>query len=114
MKQTAKAQLFFRELEKIYDHPSDNLSEKVEALYRLLNLVVIEVTQAEKLQFTTLFARIAFAAQKYEVTRQQQFFIHSFRKRVQRYLRADYEIASEETEKDYQLGLKVVAEAIFC
>ncbi|MFK7937057.1 MAG: hypothetical protein AB8G22_26320, partial [Saprospiraceae bacterium] len=112
MKQPAKAQLFYRELEKIHDHSTDKLNEKVEALYRLLNLVVIEVTQAEKLQFTTLFARIAFACQKYEVTRQQQFFIHSFRKRAQQYLRAEYEIVEEEVAKDYQLGLKVVAETI--
>ncbi|MEL7020069.1 MAG: hypothetical protein AAGK47_00545, partial [Bacteroidota bacterium] len=112
MKQTAKAQLFFRELEKIYDHSDESQMAKVIALYRLLNFVVIDVTQAERLQFTTLFARIAFASQKYEITRKQQFFIHAFRKRAQQYLKASAEIDKAEQEKDYQLGIKVVAETI--
>lgn len=113
MKQQETARLFYREIEKIYNHDSDNLAEKVDALYRLLNLVFIETTKSEKLQFTTLFARIAFACQKYEVTRQMQFFIHSFRKRAQRYMiQAEVDKSIQELEKDYRLGLKVVAETI--
>lgn len=113
MKAQETARLFYREIQKIDDNKQVTTKEKVEALYRLLNLIFIETTQQEKLQFTTLFARIAFACQKYEVSRQMQFFIHSFRKAATKYLHQNApERPAEEMEQDYHLGLKVVAETV--
>lgn len=113
MKQQAIAHLFYRELLKIQQNQSINEKEKIEALYRLLNLLFIEVTQQERLQFTTLFARIAFACQKYQIDRRTQFFIHAFRKEATKQMQSQLQPSSPEVlVRDYQLGLKVLADSI--
>jgi len=101
----ALALLLFNELKKITQRtePSGNVA----ALYRLLQLLFLEVTKAERLQFSTLFARIAYVSHQHQLERQLQFYIHSFRKLAENSFRTGQ--ASEEL---YPLGLKVVAECI--
>ena len=113
MEHQAIAHLFYRELLKIQQNQTIGEKEKIEALYRLLNLLFIEVTQQERLQFTTLFARIAFACQKYQIDKRSQFFIHAFRKEATKHLQVQPSTSLPEIlVRDYQLGLKVVAESI--
>lgn len=83
MKNEALAKLFYKEVLKIQQLADTTLATQISAQYRLLNLLYVEATKAEKLQFTTLFARIAFAGHKYSLSKQLQFFIHEFRKQAQ-------------------------------
>ena len=111
MKRKELARLFYKEILKIQPNDTLDSAAKVEALYRLLHSIFMEVTRDEKLQFTTLFARISFAFQKYNVPKQTQFYTHAFRKLARAILhkgkneKGELEIANE-------LGLKVVADTI--
>jgi len=101
MDKQAVAALFYQELRKIQAEEAQG----VEVLYRLLNLVFLEATRQERLQFTTLFARIAYVCQKEQVDKRLQYYLHQFRRSAQR-------LAFEEKATTYELGLKVVAEII--
>ncbi len=110
MKQQELARLFFRELVKVYEREDSTELAKIEALYRLLNKLYVEATSEEQLQFTTLFARIAYAGHKFNLSRQLQFYVHEFRKQAQSLIRN-----TEETEPPYQLyplGLKALATSV--
>jgi DNA replication ATP-dependent helicase Dna2 len=86
------AQLFYRELQKIAEHPSLNPLEKTEGYYHLLVLILIEATRQERLRFTNLFSRMAYAGQKYRLERSLQYYLHTFRKLAQE-ARRDGEIS---------------------
>ncbi|MFZ4428209.1 MAG: DEAD/DEAH box helicase [Saprospiraceae bacterium] len=102
--------LLFKELEKIRGRTDLPPLNQVEAAYQLLNLVYIEATKEERLRFNTLFARIAYAAQKYRLSRPLQFYVHNFRKQASDALFAQ----SIPAEKNYlpELGFKVLFESI--
>ncbi len=104
----AKAELLFQELRKV-ERKDIATPEKIKALYRLLNGVFIEATHAEKLQFTTFFARIAYASQQFSLPRQLQFYIHHFRKMAQGLSSSPN---TDSSPNDYLLGVKVIAESI--
>ena len=53
--------LLFKELQKITNNATLSVSERVEALYRLLSLSFVEATRDEKVLFTTLFSRISLS-----------------------------------------------------
>lgn len=78
MNKAALAQLFYRELEKIEQEALEE-TPKLEALYHLLNLVVVEATRKERLQFSTLFSRIVYASQNYNLNKRLQVQVHRFR-----------------------------------
>ena len=105
MKQQELARLFYRELLKICQHPEFETTLRIEKLYHLLNLVFVERSKEERLQFTTLFARIAYVGHKYNFSKLLLFHIHHFRMRVRRQ-------SAEDPQETYLLGLKVVAESI--
>lgn len=102
---TALAHLLYNELRKIAlrTEPVGGTA----ALYRLLQVLFFEITKAERLQFSTLFARIAYVAHQHQLDRALQFYIHLFRKGSERTFKT-----GQEEEKIYLLGLKVVAECI--
>jgi len=81
MNQAALAQLFYREAEKILasELPPGQMAS---ATLHLLQLLFLELTRSEKIQFTTSFSRVAYLSQKVGLSRQLQFFIHHFRKKV--------------------------------
>lgn len=109
MKKRELARLFYREAEKIHQNTSWGTTSKVEGLYRLLNLIFVEITSDEQIQFTTLFARIAYVSQQYDLEKQTHFFIHLFRKKAKTIADSG---ESENAEQVYSLGLKVVLESI--
>ncbi len=110
MKKRELARLFYREVEKIYQNTSWDTTAKVDRLYHTLHLIFVEVTREEKLQFTTLFSRIAYVSQQYGIEQQIHFNIHHFRKKA-RVLAGNAEDA-ENTEQIYAFGLKVLLECI--
>ena len=76
------ARLFYREATKIHQNKAWDFSTKAVAVENLLELLFIEVTKAENIQFTTMFARIAYACQKFQVKKTTQYWIYFFRKKV--------------------------------
>lgn len=98
-KETAK--LFYREAEKIRDNPDLSFAEKNEALFRLTELIFIHATGNEGLQFTTLFARMAYAFHQYDIPKRTQYFVHFFRR--------NYRKTDEDPEQIFLLGLRVTA-----
>ena len=105
--------LLFNELrKKIIQNKALSISEKVEALYSLLSLSFVEATKDEKVLFTTLFARISFACQRFQISKQTRFFIHHFRIKGQQVFRSKKITEKELEDIYYPLGLKAVIEAI--
>ena len=113
MKHQELAKLFYAEILK--KHPVNSpLSEgtptvqyeHVQTLYQLLHTVFFNVTEQERIQFTTFFSRIAFAFQKYQVPPRLQFHIHAFRKAAQK---VDNQ---QDMLLKYQLGLRAVTDAV--
>lgn len=109
MKQKELARLFFRDITKIEDNETLDQAAKIEALYHSLNRLFVELTRAERIQFTTLFARIAYACQKHLIDRKQQFYIHTFRKQARNYIR---QTSITKNDDLYIFGIKTLAEAI--
>ena len=97
-KETAK--LFYRELEKINSNEALDLSEKNEALFRLTELIFIHATGNQGLQFTTLFARMAYAFHQYDIPKRSQYFVHLFRRKYRKKV-------ADEPQKIFDLGLRV-------
>lgn len=108
MKQEQVAPVLYQTLEKHCraEHP-DALHE-TEVLYRLLNKLFVLYTEDEKLQFTTLFSRIAYVAQQANIPAEVQFFIHRFRKQAQRALRQNRPVDKQLPV----LGARVVCKTI--
>lgn len=107
MNNQALAQLFYREVEKVIQNDTLQPADQVEALYRLLNILFVEITRPEKLHFSTLFARIAFACHKFRLEKQLQFYIHAYRKMAKAVLHG------QKTEPHMvTLGVKVLVETI--
>ncbi|MFQ5445791.1 MAG: PD-(D/E)XK nuclease family protein, partial [Saprospiraceae bacterium] len=100
------ARLFYRELQKIDEQEEWQYAAKADALARLLELVFMEVTKAENIPFTTLFARIAYACHKFQVEKKTQYWIHFFRKKMRSIVPPD------EAGKVYALGMKSTAALI--
>lgn len=105
------ARLFFIELHKVNRLATDNNTKVIE-----LNTVLVQLffafTRNENIQFTTMFARIAFAGHKYDLSRAIQWRVHQLRKKKQ----AAQTGAINLTEQDYLSSLKTVAYTIaaFC
>ncbi len=101
------ATLFYQELLKIEQSTALDKAGKVEALFRLLNVLFVEITRKEKLQFATLFSRMAYVSHKYQLPRSLQFYLHRFRSKASQKLGQPEEAASL-----YSLGFKAVTACI--
>jgi DNA replication ATP-dependent helicase Dna2 len=99
--------LFLREVEKIME-AGDSRKEKIEAFYYLLHKIFLDVTQEERIHFTTIFARIAFLAHKYDVSPTLESWTYRFRKAAAKGIFKD----DKEEELYYWLGAKVLVEQI--
>lgn len=103
MKDALLAQLFFRELEKTLLRPPGQ--ERIAAVYNLMQQLFLERTQQEQLHFNTLFARMSYVLQKYQIDGFLQAHIHHFRKAAQEFDGGSPELLS-------RLGFTVMAKAI--
>jgi DNA replication ATP-dependent helicase Dna2 len=114
------ARLFYLEILKIHKAtppysenngtPPDNLGTSpypsVQNLYQLLHKIFMAATEQERVPFNTLFARVAYAFQKYEVPPRRQIFIQQFRKQSQKTTN------QTNTNDLYLLGLRATADAV--
>ncbi len=106
-KQIELGKLFFVEIDKIQRSEDTDL-EKIEAFYTLLHKIYIEVTQEERIHFTTIYSRIAFLSHKHDLPNTLQSLTYRFRKIAgKKQYKNDEEIAI-----NLLLGLKVTAENI--
>ena len=103
------ADLFYKEFWRI--RSSDRMSDRdkcaalLEAMYRLFR----EVTSGEKLMFTTMFARIAYAGHLFKINDDTQRLVHAFRKACrEQYTRP----ANEPYETELELGFVVLSRCI--
>ncbi len=107
MKEKELARLYYREVRNI-QQGEIALEEQIQALYYLLHKLFIDATQAERIHFTTLFARIAFASHKYSIDKNTQFYTYIFRKNALYKGKKNNDLR----QKDYLLGLTVVCQTI--
>lgn len=106
MKEQALAQWFYRELTRIAQRDPVSPAASVQALYQLLQQLLLERTEGERLLFNTLFARMAYAFQQYDLPRPLQSHLHAFRKAAQE--------SGPKTPADLpRLGLTLLAQAVF-
>ena len=110
MKKQELARLFYQEISKINSNGSLIDLEKINKLCKLLNQLFIEVTRDEKMQFTTMFARISFASQKFSLEKQTQFYIHTFQRVAKKINLAPNNFSDH--RKELALGLKVVTDCV--
>ncbi len=108
MNKTALGELFYRELEKIIKKEQDTL-KTVEALYKLLDAMIMEITRKERLLFSTLFSRIVYVSQTYQINRTLQTKIHYFRRNAKNVV---YQQQNEGLQAIQQAGIYVIAHAI--
>ena len=54
--------------------------QKVSALFNLMNTILEEATEVEKVTFTTLFSRTAFVGNKFQIHPNDLYYIHRFRR----------------------------------
>lgn len=74
------AQLLYRELEKIAVQQDKDLTIRTGEAYRLFLTLLLEATKTERLQFSTLFARLAYVCHKWQLDKSLQYYLHTFRK----------------------------------
>ncbi len=106
------ARLFFLELKKLDKAEGFKEEAKFMELSNLLTKLIFAFTEVENLHFSTMFARVAFACYKYDISKALQWRIHSMRKK-QKLVRAKKMSISR---AEYLSSLKTVAFAIsaFC
>ena len=103
---TELARLFYIEMMKVQAHETWTHAQKTDALARLMELLFIEVTKAENIRFTTLFARISFACHQFHISKRTQYWVHFFRKKHRTY------VPGNEHYDLYCLGFKTLAQCI--
>lgn len=110
MKSATFAQFIFRELDKIKDNDSLDRVGKIRALRNLLLRLIELATDADKLHFSTIYARIAYLTHQINFPGQLVFQLHRFRRGLLTNLTAN------ELEKRVLTGYKIVldlAAAVF-
>ncbi len=74
------AKLFLEAKEQILESKEYSAKHKIKALFNLLTSILEEVTQSEKIVFTTLFSRAAFMSNRYKIDSKLMFYLHTFRR----------------------------------
>ncbi len=74
------AELFLDAKEQILESTEYSARHKTKALFNLLTSILEEVTQSEKIVFTTLFSRAAFMSNRYKIDSKLMFYLHTFRR----------------------------------
>lgn len=99
--------LLQHELEKTIQNSSLSISRKYFLIYEWFLKLVDVLIAEEKLQFTTLFAKIAYLGHKYNLPTELQHYLHLFRQHSQKLYR------QEPDETDVRFAAKVLSEALF-
>jgi DNA replication ATP-dependent helicase Dna2 len=98
--------VFFKEMIKIHRRDDLDIKVKADALWALLNKMLVLATEEERIPFSNLFARLSYVCQKYKVSPRLRYRLHRFRNQFQ-------ESGSREEDKNwenlYQQALAVSA-----
>ncbi len=86
MNKPALATLFYQELQKVFPNPQIVPVQQTKSIHRLLNLLLMEVTKKERIQFSTLFARMAYVGHKYQLPKSLQYYAHWFRRQTAQHI----------------------------
>ena len=107
------SKLLYREIEKIHENQKWTTLEKIDQLSRLLSTIFVEATKKERLQFTTLFARIAYTAHQFDFDKELQYYIHRFRKAASFWSTVPKVSSDNQNLKnDYDLGLSILCQVV--
>lgn len=108
MKNPELADLFFKQFEKVHALQASP-NDKLRQLDHLLTAFFVDLTRSKNIVFTTMFSRVAFAAQEHQISGALQWRIHQIRKKRQIH-------PDELSEKDYLSTLKTASFTIaaFC
>lgn len=99
----------YTQLERIINNQEATLVDKTKGVRQLFEVFFSEVTKAERLQFSTLFTRIAYVSHKYHLNKQLQYFLHAFRLGTTAVQKKE----EEELTQIFQIGCKALAEAVW-
>lgn len=108
MKNPELADLFFKQFEKVHALQATP-SDKLRQLDHLLTAFFVDLTRSKNIVFTTMFSRVAFAAQEHQISGALQWRIHQIRRKRQM---SPEELSGE----DYLSAFKTACYAIaaFC
>ena len=102
MKEQNNLDIIVSQLELISKSGDFNHFQKGKMLFELFNLILEEASSEERINFTTLFSRLAFIGTKYRLSSAVLHFAHVFRKAH------ETGVIRKETEEDYlRLGFVV-------
>ncbi len=103
------ARATYREVVRLATHAHWSARDRVMALADVLERLFWEVTKAEQLFFSTLFARISYAGHRYRLSAEAMRVIHHFRRLTARVRTGQYGAVQE---RDVLLGVWAIAEAV--
>ncbi|MFK7798243.1 MAG: ATP-dependent helicase [Aureispira sp.] len=108
MKNPELADLFFKQFEKVQELQASP-SDKLRQIDHLLTAFFVDLTRSKNIVFTTMFSRVAFAAQEHQISGALQWRIHQIRRKRQI-------PAQQFQENDYLSTLKTACYTIaaFC
>ncbi len=112
MKEVELAKLFYREIEKQALNEQLGNRQKIAALYRLMKVLFVEVSQNENIQFTSLFARIAYISHRHQLPRQLVFFLNRFRVQARNLLSSKEQPTNHSLQQICWLGIKAISGAV--
>ncbi len=72
--------IFLQAKSRILENSEYTGKDKTKALFNLLTTIIEEVTQDEKITFTTLFSRVTFMANRYKFDPSLMYYLHTFRR----------------------------------
>jgi len=105
---TQVAELFLDAKKQILESSEYSTRHKVKALFNLLTSILEEVTQSDKIVFTTLYSRAAFMSNRFDLDSKLMYYLHTFRRDNERMKIGNY------TEYYLDLGVYVIDELIHC
>ena len=108
MKDQELGRLYYLELGKIVSAESQSTEDKITALLSFLQKLFFDITRDERIHFTTIFSRIAFASHKYRIDKNVQYFTFLFRKEVHTRKSKN----QDQRDSIFRLGVMVNSETI--
>ncbi len=102
MQSSESRNLLFTQIETIHHHESWSVVQKNKAFFEVFTLILEEATKDERLNFTTLFSRLAFVGAKFQLSGNTLHHSHMFRKAVEQ-----SKISVEKEGLYYELGAYV-------
>lgn len=102
MDQTENITVLYQNLEVITNQVNWSVFQKNKAVFQNFTLIIEEASSSDRLNFTTLFSRLAYIGARYQLNSQLLHFCHVFRKGHERGT-----IRKENEEQYFSLGLYV-------